>query len=336
MASASGDIRLGVGGPRVGDLRLDPTLLRGEGDRYDPRLVIPLTVTMHPQPIEHQIAIIRLIGSLHTNQNPFPGNQIGAAATLDLLDNMPCRTIPSGPNEVRPELRFSLTDPQIQHLEELRHAAADTRLTLYLYLRGIIVWAKHTGNSSSPHPTQASTLGEGGWEPNVGMFSELLPFWNSHFDTLSVDVEPSVWVDKVLPCIGYDHVRLVEVDFSKLPNQGILRAQFDKARRKYDAGDFEGCVQECRGIQNAWEQAFGVTRGHPIASKLANLLHWPSDDWHHKMLDSIWKGYADMVNAPHHPEHVPPNLPVTAADAGLCLLLTAVLSEYVDSLRKEP
>ena len=332
---STGDIRLGVNGLRIGDLRLDPTLIRGEGDRHDPRLVIPLIITMHPQPIERQIAIIHLTATLHSSQSPFPGNQLGAAATVDLLDNMPCRSIPSGPNDLHPELRFPLTDPQIQLLEKMRHAGADNRFSVYLYLRGVVVWLRHTGNSSSPSPTERSTLGEGGWEPNVGMFSELLPFWNTHFETLRVDIEPSVWVDKVLPGIGYDRVRLLEVQFSTMPRGGIYITQFDKARMKYDAGDYPGCIQDCRGIQNAWEKAMGATRNQVIAKALGAKLGWPENDWHTRMLDSIWKGYADMVNAAHHPEHTPEPLAPTAADARLCLMLTAILTEYLDQVSQK-
>lgn len=329
------DIRLGLGGPRIGEIHLDPTAVRGEGGWLDPRLVVPLEITLQPQPDNHQVAVTQLIASLHLREPTFPGNRIGAETRLDLLRDFPCRSVPSGPSDFRPELRFNLTQEQVKLLEDARHAAADNHFSIYIHAEGLVVWLRHTGNSQSLFHPEKSTLGEDGWGTTVGMFSELLPFWSSSIGDMRIDIELSVWVEKVLPGLGYDRVRLVEIDLSRIPEEGILPAQFDKARRKYDSGDYEGCVQECRGIQNAWEKALATPRGQHIAKRLADLLHWPTDDWHYKMVDAVWKGYADMVNAPHHPEHVPPNLPITAADARLCLLLTVILSEYVQYLRKE-
>lgn len=334
MSGASGEMRLGVSGPRVGEVRLDSTQLRGEGGWADPRLVLPLTLVMQQQPIHHQIALTRLTASLHTAQPPAPSTQLGGAATLTLLENMPCLSVSAGPNEQHPEVRIPITQPLVARLEALRHAAPEGRLSLYLHLEGTFVWLRHTGNSGAQGAAE-STLGEGGWDTSVGLFSEMLPFWNSFIAPLRIEIEPRVWVEQVLPGVGYDQVRLVELNLANIPALGILPSQFDEARRKYDAGDYPGCVATCRSIQTAWEQHVGATRKTPLATTLAEHLHWPPKDWHTAMLDAMWKGYADMVNAPHHPEQEPPPLPPTAADARFCLLFTAIISEYLDRLRNE-
>ncbi len=330
MATTNGDISLG-GGRIIGVISSDPTALRGEGGWYDPRLVVPLQITMYEQPLEHQIALLRLTASLHLSQRSSPENRFGPEVQLDLLEGFRCRSLPGDPNPCQQELRFNLTQQHVKELEDTRHRAVGNRFSIYIHLKGVVAWLRHTGNSMG----NSSTIGEGGWDPNVGMYSELLPFWTTSITALSVDVEPSVWVGRVLPGLGYDRVRLVEVDFSGFPDEGegVVPAQFDKARQKYDAGDYASCVQECRGIRNAWEKAMGATQNKRITEVLAAKLGWPEKDWHTPMLDSIWKGYGVMVNAAHHPESTPS--PVTAADARFCLFLAALLSEYVGRLRTE-
>lgn len=327
------EIRLGTNGPRFGTITVDPAAIRGEGGWQDPRLVVPLEVTLETQPHDHMIAITQLNASLSLHQYPSASNRIGPEARVDLSQGFYTRSSPNGPSESRPEARFHLAQQQAQLLEDARHAASDNRLTLYIHLDAHIVWLRHTGNSGAFFPGEESTLGEGGWDTGVGMFSETLPFWNPSVGDLQLQIEPSVWVHRVLPGLGYDRVRLVEFGFADLPGEGVVIAQFDKARRKYDAGDYPGCVQGCRGIHKAWERALNATSKQHLADKLADLHQWPSDDWHRTMLDRLWESYVIMVNALHHPENSP--LPATAADARLCLLLTAVLSEYIERLRKQ-
>lgn|GEM_PF-4209936 len=259
----------------------------------------------------------------------FPDSRLGPAVSLDLIANMNCRTFPDRPNTTPLKLRFHLTDEQVKLLEDKRHTAPTGRLVLYLQLESIIVWLRYTGNSMN-QDDGASTIGAGGWPPMAGMFAEMLPFWNTDIRPLQAEIEPSTWVDSVLPGLGYDHVRLVEIDLSQMPDVGILVNQFDTARREYDDGRDAACIAACRNIREAWEKVLEANKDRPVAKVLAGLLLWPVQDWHINMLNAIWKGYADMTNAFHH---TPPPT-ATAADARFCLLLTAILSEYVAHLRK--
>lgn len=156
----------------------------------------------------------------------------------------------------------------------------------------------------------------------------------SNHGTLRLEVETSSWVESVLPGLGYDRVRLVEIDLTQMPDEGVAPAQFDKARREFDAGRYAECVATCRAIRHAWERALdATTQQRPIAKALAEQLGRSDSDWPYTVLKKMWAGYADMTNAPHHPEQTPKPRPVTAADAKFCLLATLALSEYVDQLR---
>lgn len=312
----------------VGEVRVDSARMRGEGGAHDPRLIVPIEIQMNQRPEEQRLALTRLTGSLHLSEPAFPQSQLGPSCSLDLIENMSCHTISSGPSKTSFEFRFSLTQAQIKHLEDARHASHQSRFALFLKLEGITAWLRHTWGSDN------SRIGEEErWLQQVGFCSELLPFWNTRIDPLRVEVEPSSWVENVLPGLGYDRVRLVEIDLSQMPDEGISVAQFDKARREFDAGRYTECVATCRAIRHAWEQALSATREQPVARVLAERLGRSASDWPYKVLDKMWAGYADMVNAPHHPGQTPEPLSVTAADAKFCLLVTLALSEYVDRLR---
>src|SRR5258707_6996195 len=102
---STAELRLGLGGPRIGEIDLDPTAIRGEGGWYDPRLVVPLKITMQQQPEDHQIALVQVTASLHLDQNPSPANRIGTEAMLDLFREFRCRSVHTGPSNTQLQLR---------------------------------------------------------------------------------------------------------------------------------------------------------------------------------------------------------------------------------------
>jgi len=56
-----------IGSMLVGEARLDPAAIWGEGGWSDPRLVVPVEIMLNPRPEEHQLALIRITGSLSQN-----------------------------------------------------------------------------------------------------------------------------------------------------------------------------------------------------------------------------------------------------------------------------
>ncbi len=322
------DIRLG--GILIGKVRLDSTRIRGEGGWLDPRLLIPIEIEMYPRPVSQQLALIRLTGTLSLGEPPSPANQVGSDVSLDLIENMNYRTIPGAPTDNPVNLCFSLTQTQVKKLEDAREGSHSGNFTLYLSLKSIIAWLRDTGNDMLDD--SSTTIGEERWPPMVGMFSDLWPFWNTSIGALRAQIEPATWVKNVLPALGYDRVRLVEIQLSQMSETGIIASQFDKARRDLDEGRYEDCVLECRGIKNAWEARLRATRNRNVATVIREGLGWAQDDPRYQLLDKVWEGLHIVASAPHHPEQTSRSFTVTAADARFCFLMTVLLSEYVERL----
>jgi hypothetical protein len=162
------------------------------------------------------------------------------------------------------------------------------------------------------------------------MYSELRPFWNARVDAVWVQVEQSTWVRNVLPGLGYDRLRLVELTFPPaLPGHSNAAAQFDKARRALDERRYADCVRECRGLLNMWEKHYATTSKRRVAEVIAADRQWPVGDVRSKLLHRLWKEVGDVANAPHHPEGDVDGDVFDVRDARLLLLLTSALSEYV-------
>lgn len=317
----------------VGKVEMDSARLRGEGGPLDPCLVVPIKVRMHPQPAEHQLALVWLSGRLMLGPDN-SGEQLGPTVSLNLMNRgFPCRSVPGAPNENGVELRFHLAPAQVSKLEEARHAASPGRFSLRVALDGVTAWMRHTGNSMKG-AEGTSTLGEGGWPTTIGMFTDLSYFWSTKINPLEVQVEPSTWVDRVLPRWGLDHLRLVEMSLPPaLPEAGNAAGQFSRALRDLDLGRYDDSIAACRAVKKAWEKELGATKAHPVAQILADERGWGKDDPRRKLLDQAWEGLGFVVNAARHPEGHQDFRP-SHADARFCLLLTAILSEYVDRLRR--
>ncbi len=87
------------------------------------------------------------------------------------------------------------------------------------------------------------------WDEKDGEYAEIAVFWATNHLTLKVDVNTSTWVDVILPGLGYDRLRLVEVTFPPtLPDQPGAAAEFDRARHALDSRHYEECVAACHGL----------------------------------------------------------------------------------------
>jgi hypothetical protein len=169
------------------------------------------------------------------------------------------------------------------------------------------------------------------WEFNYGMFSQLYPFWTCRITTMMVQIDQSHWIDNVLPGLGYDRLRLLELSFPPpLPDHSSAAAQFDKARKALDQRRYGDCISECRGLLNMWEKEYGATKQKRLADVVAGDRRWPEDDIRRQLLDTLWKEVGDVANAPHHPEGDVNAELFNDRDARLILVLTAALSEYVE------
>lgn len=323
------DIRVSNMG--VGKVRLDPAEIRGEGGAHDPRLVVPIKVELHQQTLEHQIAILRVAASLHLDQYPQHSNQFASTISYDTLYNMPLRSVNLGSSTGSLDLCFGLTHAQLKALENVRHQAGKN---LYLRLDPIIVWNKHTGNSQGI-AGGVSTLGEGGWDVNAGMFSEVAFFWLPSVGTLRLDVAAMDWVEKIFPGMGYDFFRLIEV---KLPTTNSLVPveaieHFKEAQQDYDRGLHRESLMKCRfALEEVEAHLPSRPQGHRIGSAITTALGWPNTPRlteQAAFLDGAWLALYSMANASHHTPSTKSLLP---ADAQIVLIETAALLEYLGQL----
>jgi hypothetical protein len=329
----------------IGKVRIDSTQIRGEGGCLDPHLIIPIEIELYQRPENQQLVLTGISYSLKLNGNPGTANQIGSSAHLNLIWNMNYRTFPNAPTANTLQLSFNLTQEQVKKLEEAREDSHQDPFMLYVELDGVIAWLAGTGNSVGFHQPKPSTIRGENLPLEFGMYSELIPFWNTSIGVLRVALESTTWV-KVLSGLGYDRVRLVEINLSQMPEAGFVASQFDKARRYLDEGRYEECIAACRSIQNVWEKRLNPTRarGKTVAKALAEKLGWTENDPHYQFLDKTWQGLHDMTSAFHHPEEISSVsngseessqlIVASGADARCCFFQTIILSEYIERIYK--
>ena len=319
----------------IGQISLDGAAVRGEGGPINPQLVFPLEVQLDKQPDEAMLAIGRVRALLGTDQNVQAATAICPPIREDLVGGpygfrVHSGSISSGGQRAEQiELRFFLTPAQVEELEGRRHAARGDVFNLYLRLEPTVIGLQNF-NRQQPGTAPTPRI----WDTKYGEYSEIAWFWAANQrPVLRVDVETSTWVRSVLPGLGYDRVRLVEVTLPPpLPDRPNAAAEFDKAKAALDACRYEDCVVACRGLLAMWAKQLGATRSQPLPAVVAEKLGWADGDGRRRLLDSLWKGVMDFVNAPHHPEGAGQAMWIEYRDARLTLLVTAVLSEYVGSI----
>ncbi len=315
-----------IGNRSVGEIEIDGSAVRGEGGPIRPQLVVPLKLQLNPTPVDAQLAVCQVSARLSADQNASPHAAVCQPVSLSLMDGFHARSIPHGPNDHTVQLRFFLSPAEVEDLERKRHAAGGEVFTLYCGIDLIVAGLK-TFNSLSPGKAPEPTP----WEINFGMFSQVMPFWTTRVHPVWMQIEQSTWVRTVLPGLGYDRVRLLELTFPPpLPDNGRAARQFDKARQALDGRRYGDCIQECRGLLNMWEQQFKSTKARRVADIVAGDRRWPDGDIRRQFLDVLWKEVGDIANAPHHPEGDIDAELFDERDARLVLILTAALSEYAE------
>lgn len=307
--------------------------VRGEGGAFNPHLVVPLKVTMNQQPDAGQIILTELSAGLHLGSAATStDNQLGARVYVNLLREFRCRTLPSGPNECQIALRFPLTQAQIALMEKDRHAQLNHQFTAILTLEATPAWMIRTWNSalsplSSVQPG-TETQAQHPVSFDLGMHSLLAPFWTTRIEDLTVNVPASSWIEKVLPQLGMNTLRLIEV---ALPQRGepIHDAAidfFETALRHFDLGLYREAMASCRDVRTAIERELGATEANPIGNVVAQRLGWGAGMPQQALLNAMWNAFRIVTNEAHH---LPGGPRLLESDARACLHLTSVLLEYV-------
>lgn len=319
-------------GRMIGKASVDSAAVRGEGGPLRPQLVVPLTITLNPQPDEAMLAITGLVAQLGTDPHPSAPQIICQPTSHQFNSGFPAHTNPKAPYAHTESLRFFLTSAEVEDIERRRHAANADVFHLYLGLE-VAVAAVRMRNTFGPDAVPETTP----WDFNFGSYSEVMPFWTSRVEPVWVQIEQSSWVRAVLPGLGHDRLRLLELQLPlALPDHLSAAAQFDKAKRALDERRYGDCIQHCRGLLNMWEKQYGATERRRTAAIVAEARQWAAGDIRSSLLDALWKTVGDVANAPHHPEGNVDSELFDERDARLVLILTAALSEYVGHVGRGP
>lgn len=310
-------IRVGMG-PDIGSVSVNGGAVLGEGGPVRPRIVVPLKFEMNPQPDDAMIAVISLTASLGVQPHASPAQVLCQPITRQLISRFPAHS-QSYPTSHQEDLRFFLTQAEVEDVEALRHAANADVFTLYVYLDVVVAALKNHNQTGTEQTGNA----------RFGMFAEVLPYWTTQVQPVPINIENSSWVNNVLPGLGYDRLRLMELKFPP-PSLENAAKQFDKAKRALDERRHGDCIGDSRGLLNMWEKQFKATKNRHVAQIIADERGWPEDDVRRQLVDTIWKRVGDIADAPHHPEGDVDAELFERRDARLILLLTAALSEYLD------
>jgi hypothetical protein len=279
------------------------------------------------------LVLTRLTGFLYADNPNNPAARVGMPATMDLIPGMHARSLPHGPNAYLVELRFQLSLVAVHRLELVRHATRDGDFTIYVGLEGAVAWIRQTWGEARPSGRAGLSAPDDPFNLQMGLHSELSYFWTTAIDQLRVQIDQSVWIKNVLPGFGIDNLRLVEVTLPPgLPDIGNAAKIFDDAQRAYHARRYEECIGKCRGIIRAWNIQMGASRDNHLADQVAKVQGWPVDDPRRSLLDAVWQGLMGAGNVAHHPEAQAETYEPTAHDAKLHLMMTAVVSEYLQGV----
>jgi hypothetical protein len=252
-------IRLGNHG--IGSVSVVGGAVKGQGGALHPQLVIPLTIHMDASPAGSMIAITRVKATLAATQNPFPGDALCTPILEDLTDGFNVRSFPQGTTKHDVELRFPLSTAEVEHLESLRHAGPGNVFVLYVDLDAIA-----SGLITYNQMTPGQVPAESPWEFNYGMYSQVLPFWTCSITPVQCEIDQATWIENVLPGLGYDRLRLLELTFPPpLPDHTSAARQFDKAKIAFDQRRYGDCILECRGLLTMWEKQLSSTRNNLVA-----------------------------------------------------------------------
>lgn len=323
----SNPVSISLTGTRIiGEVSLDATRVIGEGGSADPRLMFPLQITLNPSPAGTVLVLTELTCSLHLNAPAFEQNQIGLAQTVRLMFGFSCRAVPGGSASCLIQARLPLSQALLAQLERRRQQDPVHAFSACLRLQPAVAWLEQTGN------TTPDDFGEHPFKhQQFGPFSRLAYFWYPQVGDLTVQIPASVWVQQVLPGLGYDQLRVVEIT---LPVGDLFPAAiigyYDTARQHFDLGNYREAIASCRDIRHAVEQHLAATQARPVSVIAAERLGLTVDAPQRGILTAAWETLRVATNEAHH---LPGGPRLTEADARMCLHLTAILLEYLAQLR---
>jgi hypothetical protein len=323
----NGQASISIGNFRVGWLRADPALVRGEGGCLSPALVIPSSIQLDPRQEGETVAITDIEAELvlPANAEVALGPGVGVPARVSGMRTQGgmWSSISSSPVEHQVTFRFSLSREQVRLLEAHSHRLGEEQVRVGLRIHAATAWVRQTENAPRPgppgHPVAAA----------LGLASELWSLGAARIDPLELRLRREDWATQVLPGLGADEVRLIAV---RLPEASRAlghetAAAIDAARHRYDEGDYRGAIQACRDLRDAIADHLGAD-GKPIAECVGEKLGWPVDSPARALLDNLWKTLSDVSSAAHHRQ----GKHLSEAEARATVLIAATAIEYLTEI----
>lgn len=322
-----GQASISIGNFRVGWLRVDPAMVRGEGGCLSPALVVPSAIQLDPRQEGEAIAITEIEAELvlPTNAEAALGPGIGMPARVSGMRTQAgmWSSIPSSPVEHQVTFRFSLAREQVRLLEAHAQRMGEEQVRVGLRIHAATAWVRQTQNAPRPgpsgHPVAAA----------LGLTSELWSLGAARIEPLELRLRREDWATQVLPDLGADEVRLIAVRLPRTsralgPEAAVA---IDAVRQRYDEGDYRGAIQSCRDLRDTIADHLDAD-GKPIAECIGERLGWPVDSPAKVLLDNLWKTLSDLSSAAHHRE----GKQFGGAEARAAVLIAATAVEYLTEI----
>jgi len=292
--------RIEVASRSVGEIAIDGAATRGEGGPHDPRLVLPLSISMSPRPLDQMLVLTEIARSLHLGQDATDQNQVGPTVSRSLLPQMHARSLPGYVSDHFVEIRIPLGHPAVAHLEAYRHRSPGANFRCQLRLTGGVAFVHQVAGSANAGDN-VRPLVDNPFGLEYSILSTLAYFWVSSISPLTLEVPSSAWVERVLPGLGLEHVRLLEIGLptTVAPLPAMILEQFDRARADLDAGRRRECIQKLRDVRHDIEKHLGATSASPVATLIAQHRGLQPNSAQEAYFGSVWKALADLTNATH-------------------------------------
>ncbi|HEX7734318.1 MAG TPA: hypothetical protein VF458_05635 [Ktedonobacteraceae bacterium] len=273
------------------------------------------------------ITLTELTYALHSASPVAEHNQLGPSARVNLMVGFTYRSTTNAPSTGFTYVRLPVSAALITFLENQRMSHPEHAVSAFLHLQPTLAWLEQTGNVTPDEYGNHPFIGE-----QTGPFSRLSYFWYPQAGDLAIQIAASDWVQHVLPGLGYNQARFVEITLPTASGffpEAIL-GYYDTARRHLDLGNYREAIASCRDIRNTVEGHLGATRANPVGTVVADRLGLPADAPQRALLNATWDALAMATNTAHH---LPGGPRLTGADARMCLHLTAVVLDYLTHLR---
>lgn len=127
---------------------------------------------------------------------------------------------------------------------------------------------------------------------------------NSQID---FQIPKSTWIDTLMPCLGYNNIRLIEIPktHNQLTDEYLaIKNEFDKAEDYFNKNDYNKCVAHCRNVLDALNRNLKKDKNEkPLESSFSWLigLSKSSHDW----INKVCSATHEIASKAHHPgDHI--------------------------------